>query len=145
MKHICLLLALLVSGFAYAQPPENREIEAQLFLPSHVLKGLTADQKLVVHYVAQNAAGEWETSKVAAKKGKDNLYNFSLKPAMYFRLIFVIADYSYSMMCIDNRKGTAAFKYNFNVLLEKRKFDPQELNLIAPCPVRDDDDEEEEE
>jgi|GEM_PF-1261845 len=138
MKHFLLFIALLVSGLAFAQSSDTTQVEANLFLPAHVLKGLTADQKLTVHYVLEGPEEKWETSKITARKVKDNVYSFSLKQGMFFRLVFVIGEYSYQMVCVDNRAGEVAENYTFNILLEKRKFNPDELKFIAPCLAGDD-------
>ncbi|NCT75147.1 MAG: hypothetical protein GXC78_11490 [Chitinophagaceae bacterium] len=137
MKRLILFILFLTPAFAFCQSADT-PVEASLFLPAHVVKGLTADQKLTIHYVLEGPEEKWETSKIMAKKVKDNVYSFSLKQGMYFRLVFVIGDYSYNMICIDNRSGEAMDKYTFNVLLEKRKFNPDELKFIAPCIARDD-------
>lgn len=137
MKRLILFILFLTPAFAFCQSADT-PVEASLFLPAHVVKGLTADQKLTIHYVLEGPEEKWETSKIVAKKVKDNVYGFSLKQGMYFRLVFVIGDYSYNMSCIDNRSGEAMDKYTFNVLLEKRKFNPDELKFIAPCIARDD-------
>ncbi|MFT3677742.1 MAG: hypothetical protein QM781_17755 [Chitinophagaceae bacterium] len=138
MKQFVLLIALLISGFTFSQTPSGTEIEARLFLPSNVLKGISADQKLVIHYVMEGPGEKWETTKITGKKVKENIYSFSLKQGMYFRLVFVIGEYSYQMVCVDNRAGEATEKYTFNILLEKRKFNPDELKFIAPCLAGDD-------
>lgn len=137
MKRLLLFILFFAPFFAFSQSAAT-PVEASLFLPAHVVKGLTADQKLTIHYVLEGPEEKWETSKIVAKKVKDNVYSFPLKQGMYFRLVFVIGDYSYNMSCIDNRSGEATDKYTFNVLLEKRKFNPDELKFIAPCIARDD-------
>ncbi len=128
----------MISGTIFSQTPPTTEIEAKLFLPANVLKGISADQKLVIHYVLEGPEEKWETAKITGKKVRDNIYSFSLKNGMYFRLVFVIGEYSYQMVCVDNRAGEATEKYAFNILLEKRKFNPDELKFIAPCLASDD-------
>lgn len=140
MKGISLIVALLLACAVSAQ--ENTSVEAKLFVPANVLKGVLPTQPLVIHYVVSDAEGKMETGKMTAKRVKDNLYSFSLKQAMYFRLVFVIGDYTYNMPCVNNRNGTAAEDYYFNVLLEKKKFDPKEMQFIMPCIVQDEEVEE---
>lgn len=136
MKWISLISLIFLSSFATAQETDETTIEAKLYIPANALKGITADQKLVIQFVAEKPDEKFETGAIQAKRVSENIYSFYIKPWMYFRLVFVIGDYSYNMMCINNRERTASDDYYFNILLEKQKFNPEDLKFIAPC-IRD--------
>lgn len=136
MKLMTLFL-LLIGGLQLAAQEDPVLIEAKLYLPAHVVKGLSANQLLVVHYVMEESDGKMTTGKFAARKIKDNIYSFPLKRAMFFRLVFGTGDYSTQLFCVDNRNGKAAEEYDFNLLLEKKRFDPADLKFIAPCVQRE--------
>jgi hypothetical protein len=131
MKQLCLLTLLFVSVTTLAQQSDSSE--AKLFLPANVLKGLPVNQKLLVYMIAEKT----ESKPIEAKKIRDNVYRFPFKREFYYRIIFVAGEYCFTVSCIDNKNGSANEDYVFEVLLEKRKFDPIELKFIAPCIVKD--------
>ena len=132
-----ILFFLMGWSLVTAAQTDSSLVEARLFLPSHVLKGLSPTQPLTIHYIMENSFGSTETGKLKTKKGKENQYSFYLKPSMYFRLIFVVGEYSAQLFCIDNRKGDAARDYDFSIILEKKRFDPSDLQFMAPCVQRE--------
>lgn len=138
MKYLCALLLLHLSILVHSQK-DSSIVQAKLFLPANVLKGLSPTQTLVIHYIKEDAYGNIQTGKFNAKKGKDNQYQLLLSQSMYFRLVFVAGEYSAQLFCVDNRNGKANEDYDFNILLEKKHFDPADLQFMAPCIQREED------
>lgn len=136
MKFIFLMAGLLVTTMLHAQRDSTR-IEAKLFLPANMLKGLSPSQSLTLHYVAEAPGEKLVTGKISARRIRDNQYGFSLQYTMYFRLVFVAGEYSAQLFCMDNREGKIREDFDFNILLEKKRFDPADLQFVAPCVVRE--------
>lgn len=136
MKLICCSLLLHLSFLAFSQN-DSTLVQAKLFLPANVIRGLSPTQPLVIHYIKEDASGKLQTGKFNAKKIKDNQYNLVLNKNMYFRLVFVAGEYSAQLFCVDNRNGKATEEYDFNILLEKKRFDPADLQFMAPCVQRE--------
>ncbi len=138
MKYLCSFLLLQISMLAFSQN-DSTLVQAKLFLPANVIKGLSPTQSIIIHYIKEDASGKMQTGKFSAKKSKDNQYNLVLSHNMYFRLVFVAGEYSAQLFCVDNRKGNVTDEYDFNILLEKKRFDPADLQFIAPCVLREED------
>lgn len=136
MKIVFLSLLIHLSMLAASQD-DSTLVQAKLFLPAHIVKGLSPTQSLTVYYIKEDASGRMQTGKFVAKKGKDNQYSIFLHQAMYFRLVFVAGEFSAQLFCVDNRKGNVLEEYDFNILLEKKQFDPKDLQFIAPCVQRE--------
>jgi hypothetical protein len=138
MKFVFLSLLIHLSMLASSQY-DSTLVQAKLFLPAHVIKGLSPTQSLTIHFIKEDASGNMQTGKFNAKKGKDNQYSLFLNHTMYFRLVFVAGGYSAQLFCVDNRKGNVLEEYDFNILLEKKLFDPKDLQFMAPCVQREED------
>lgn len=136
MKIVFLSLLIHLSMLAASQD-DSTLVQAKLFLPAHIVKGLSPTQSLAIHYIKEDASGRMQTGKFIAKKGKENQYSFFLHHTMYFRLVFVAGEYSAQLFCVDNRKGNVLEEYDFNILLEKKLFDPKDLQFMAPCVQRE--------
>jgi hypothetical protein len=136
MKILGCFLLLHLSMLAFSQN-DSTLVHAKLFLPAHVSKGLPPGQSLQIYYIKEDPSGKMQTGTFIAKKGKDNQYILFLHHTMYFRLVFVAGEYSAQLFCVDNRKGNALEEYDFNILLEKKRFDPKDLQFMAPCVQRE--------
>lgn len=136
MKFIFLITCLQINAVLQAQQDSTR-IEAKLFLPAHVQKGLSPAQPLILHYVAEAPGERLVSGGITARRFRDNQYVFFLRPTMYFRLVFVAGDYSAQLFCVDNREGKVMETLDFNILLEKKRFDPADLQFVAPCVLKE--------
>jgi hypothetical protein len=137
-RFLTALIILIFSQVSYAQTGESGlSVNVKLFLPTHVKNSLLPTDKLVIYSIADDSSKKPYT-KLVARKEKDNVYNFTLSVALHFRLVFAIGGYQYQMSCVDNRNAQANELYNFDILLEKRKFDPAELKYFRPCIMQDD-------
>ena len=125
MKIVFLSLLIHLSMLAASQD-DSTLVQAKLFLPAHIVKGLSPTQSLAIHYIKEDATGRMQTGKFIAKHH-----------TMYFRLVFVAGEYSAQLFCVDNRKGNVLEEYDFNILLEKKLFDPKDLQFMAPCVQRE--------
>lgn len=139
MKTPILLIAILFSARIFAQDQAATTIEAKLFLPAHIKSTLTAADKLTVYFnpLYDDSLSKKMPKKVVAKKTKDNMYEFQLPSTRFWQIGFSIGNYSYQMMCVDNRRGDANEVYSFDILLENRKF--VKPTKLPPCINTDDD------
>lgn len=136
MKIFCLFLSICLAVSAQAQT-DSSLVQAKLYLPAHLTRGIPSTQPLIIYYLREDESGKVQTATLRAGKGKDNQYSFFMKQSMYFRMVFVTGEYSAQLFCVDNRKGKASEEYDFNILLEKKRFDPADLKFMAPCVVKE--------
>jgi hypothetical protein len=136
MKIFCLFLSISFAFHASAQT-DSSLVQAKLYLPAHITRGIPSTQSLIIYYLREDDSGKVQTETLVARKEKDNQYSFIMQPSMYFRMVFVAGEYSAQLFCVDNRKGKATQEYDFNILLEKKRFDPADLKFMAPCVVKE--------
>lgn len=130
MKTLFVILILFAVRSSSAQ---NTTIEVKLFLPVHVKNTLTPNDQLNVYMIALPGDTILKGRRtVVAKKIQQNIYQLELPKTKLWSIAFSMGNYSYQMMCVDNKDGRAVENYSFNILLDVGKYDP-ETQFLPPC------------